>query len=136
MNHLTKIVHWPHYDMQILSSRFWEKKMDKSKEVRTLGPRCLYTTTQFPQITLIAQIPQNRYNSTRRWLLHLSKTIQDAKLRVEDCGLLYVYPCSWFWLFESSIPKLLWCPKYANTGISQPSDVLKPHWMWNLELKT
>ena len=45
---------------------FEKKNMDKSKEVRTLGPRCLYTTTQFPQITLITQIPQNMYNSIHR----------------------------------------------------------------------
>ena len=34
-------------------------KMDKSKEVRTLGPRSLEITMQFPQITLMPQIPQN-----------------------------------------------------------------------------
>ena len=47
-------------------SDFEKRKMDKSKEVRTLGPRCLDTTSQFPQITLIPQIPQNKYNSTLR----------------------------------------------------------------------
>ena len=50
--------------------------------------------------------------------------VREAKFGIEDYGLLYVYPCSWLWLFGSSIPKLLWCPKYASTGITQPSDVL------------
>ena len=68
-------------------------KMDKSKEARTLGPRSLDTATQFPQITLMTQIPQNMYNSTLRWPLHLSKTTQDAKFGAEDFGLLSMYPC-------------------------------------------
>ena len=71
---------------------FEEITMDKSKEVRTLGPRSWTPRPSFLKL-LMSQIPQNWYNSILKWPLHLSKTTRDAKFGVEDYGLLSMYPC-------------------------------------------
>ena len=63
----------------------------------------------------------------------------DVKWGAKDCGLLFMYPCTWFAVLGPSFPKL---PQYLSackTGIIWPTEGLhtsvRSHWMWNKKLK-
>ena len=61
------------------------------------------------------------------------------KCGAEDFGLPFMCPCTWFGVFEPSFPKLAQYPSTCEAGIIQPAEALdtsiRPHLMWNKELK-
>ena len=95
---------------------------------------------QFLEIAPIPDYLRNRYSSTHRGPWHWSKASLDVKQGVENFGLFFMYPWTWFGVFELSFSKL---PQYRNTcetSIAQPTEGsdtrVKPPLPWEKELKT
>ena len=86
---------------------FEKRKMDKSKEVRTLGPRCLDTTSQFPQITLIPQIPKTSITQPSDDLYTCVRPYKMQNWELKTMDYFTCIPAHDFGYFESSIPKLV-----------------------------
>ena len=92
----------------------------------------------FPQIAIMPQIPKSKLDLILRWLCQLIKALFNVNHGVGDFGLLFICPRSWLpsW---GNFAKLPCCLKYPRTDITSPSDSLvpglKPHLMWNIELK-
>ena len=46
------------------------------------------------------------------------------KCGAEDFGLLFMCPCTWFWVFGPSFPKFSQYPSTCETGITHPTEGL------------
>ena len=80
--------------------------------------------TLFPQITLMLEHLQDRYNWTLRWPWHNRETSFDVKWGAEVLGLLFVCSCAWFGVFGFGFPKLSQYSSTWETGITQSTETL------------